>query len=307
MPTSPDRGAAGSSGIASNGDHDPRRRITLAVVTRDRASLLARYLLDGIREVVASGFDVVVVDQSVGEDTARLVLPIAGARYLRSSPGLSVGRNVAVVATRTPLVAFTDDDVSISPGWLDALLGAFCAVPDAGAVCGRGISDRGAVLPGARPGVYRGPTDPFTLGSGFNLAFRTAALAGAGPFDEQLGAGGRFAACEDTDMLYRMMKAGWAVVCSDDITVVHHGWRSPGQQLRLHFGYGLGTGAQAAKHLAAGDVTVLRFALLRAGRKLAAALAALLGVQPRVAAVQLAFVAGMATGFASRLRSARSG
>lgn len=38
----------------------------------------------------------------------------------------------------------------------------------------------------------------------------------AGPFDEQLGAGGRFASSEDTDMFYRVLRCGWVVMCRDE-------------------------------------------------------------------------------------------
>jgi GT2 family glycosyltransferase len=149
-------------------------------------------------------------------------------------------------------------------------------------------------------GVYRFPTNPFGLGSGFNLAFRRAALDEAGAFDEQLGAGATFPAGEDTDMLYRVMRAGWAVVCSDDVTVTHHEWRGAGEELRLHYGYGLGAGAQTARLVAEGDRTAARVALAEARKHLVTLLVATLTLRLRVARLQPPFLAGLVAGYLRR-------
>lgn len=271
---------------------------TLAVVTRDRHHLLSRFLLDGLQEVAASGFAIVLVDQSTGDETARLVREIPGLRYLRSGPGLSVGRNVAVDATTTPLLAFTDDDVRIFPGWLESMVKAFGDRCDVGAVCGRATTSDGQLLPGRSQGVYRWPADPFSIGGGYNMAFRRRALDDAGPFDPDLGAGARFASSEDADMLYRVLRAGWAVACRDDITVVHEDWRSHRAELALQFGYGVGAGAQTAKHVAAGDRDAGRLGLALLGRQGRQILGSLVGGHPRMAAKEALFVGGAAAGFA---------
>jgi GT2 family glycosyltransferase len=273
------------------------------VVTRDRAHLLARFLLDGLREVAEGGFSIVLVDQSTSDETAHLVSGISGLRYLRSGRGLSVGRNVAVQAVTTPLLAFTDDDVRICPGWLERIVEVFHRNPDAGAVCGRARNSRGQLLQGGAEGVYRWPADPFALGSGYNMAFRRRALQEVGPFDADLGAGGRFASSEDTDMFYRVLRAGWSVVCCDDITVVHGDWRSHRTEFALQFRYGVGTGAQTAKHLAGGDRDAGRLGLARVRRQLGQVLASVVQAHPRMAAKEAVFVGGVAAGFVLRLVS----
>jgi len=277
-------------------------RIVLAVVTRDRASLLARFLLPDLVRLGEAGFGVAVVDQSRGEETRQLVAGVPGVTYLTSGPGLSRGRNAAAGATDSELLAFTDDDVSLPPDWLERLVAAFDAEPSAGAVCGRGVTPDGTLLPGRPAGLYRFPTNPFGLGSGFNVAFRRAALAAAGPFDEELGAGARFHAGEDTDMLYRIMRAGWAVSCSDDVTVTHYEWRRAGQELRLHYRYGLGAGAQTARHVSEGDREAGRIAREEARKHVAVLVRAALTLRLRVARVQLPFLAGLAAGYLRRRR-----
>jgi GT2 family glycosyltransferase len=275
-------------------------RSTLAVVTRDRADILQRCLLPTLAAGVA-GHPVLIVDQSNDEQTAQLVDGLPGVTYLRSGPGLSVGRNAAVAATTTELIAFTDDDVSLPAGWLDKIVALFAQHPDAGAVCGRAtVTSTGMLAPGVDAAVVRWPANPFGLGSGFNMAFRRAALADAGTFDEELGAGARYRSAEDSDMLYRVMRSGWSIVCSDEITVVHDDWRGRREELALHFGYGLGAGAQTAGHVRAGDRIAGRLALREAGRHLVTAARAAAMLRLRVLPLQWAFLAGLATGYLRR-------
>jgi GT2 family glycosyltransferase len=271
--------------------------IMLAVVTRDRADKLARYLLPSLGSTLAARHPVLVVDQSADDSTERLLRDVAGIRYLRSEPGISRARNAAVRATEIPLVAFTDDDVTLSDGWLDSIVGLFEANPDAGVVCGRGVRSDGSLLPGTLAGSYRWPKNPFGLGHGFNIAFRRGVFDEVGLFDEELGGGAPYASGEDTDLLYRAMRAGWSVVCSDEITVVHHDWRSSSEELRLHRGYGLGAGAQVARHVAGGDRTMIRVAFVEAGRHLVTAARALATFRLHLFRLQMAFLAGLAQGF----------
>ena len=262
--------------------------------------MLERCLLPGLREAAERGHEVVVVDQSDGGETETLLAGLPGVRYLRSAPGLSRARNTAIAATSADAIAFTDDDVVIPAGWLDAIAGAFAAEPDAGAVCGRAVTPAGELHPGAPAGIYRWPAHPFRLGSGFNLAVRRRALEDAGLFDEELGAGARFTSAEDTDLLYRLLRAGWSVVCRDDITVVHDDWRSSTDELRLHFAYGVGAGAQTAKHASAGDRRATWFAVREAAHHVFMVGRESARRRPRSALLQLPFLAGLATGYVRR-------
>jgi hypothetical protein len=279
-------------------------RIALAVVTRDRPKSFARFALPGLREAAAAGHEAVVVDQSADAETEKLVRQVAKAVYVRSGPGLAHGRNVAVAETSAPIVAFTDDDVAVGPDWLELISTAFEEADRVGAVCGRAVTPDGALLPGSRSGVYEWPVSPFELGSGFNFAFRRKALEEVGPFDEELGAGAPYEAGEDTDMLYRILRAGWRVLCSDEITVVHHDLRPRRDLLRLHYGYGLGAGAQTAKHLAGGDRAALGVAGRHAGRHVLTFARAAVTLRPRLAGLQVAYLSGMAAGL---VRASRRG
>jgi GT2 family glycosyltransferase len=237
--------------------------VALAVVTRDRPDLLARHLIPSLRGV-GEDVDIVIVDQSNGGETRRLVERLGRVRYLRSGPGLSTGRNVAIRETAAEILVFTDDDVAFGPDWLPRMRDAFDA-PDIGAVCGGG-TEGGLPLPVRDNGVQRWPANPFHLGFGYNLAFRSAALRDAGPFDELLGGGARFGSAEDTDMLYRVLRAGWAVRCDGTIAIRHAAWRDPAADAQRFRVYGLGFSVQTVKHVREGDLMAAAIAASELGR-----------------------------------------
>jgi len=270
-------------------------RITLCIATRNRPELVERHLVPCLRRLPA-GSSVIVVDQSTTPRTAEHLDGLDGIVYRRTDEvGLSRARNLAIRLTTAPLLAFTDDDVGFEPSWLDRLVALFDTYPEAGAVCGRAMTPGGQPVLGgeSRSGVFRWPTSPFGLGAGLNMALRREALVAAGPFDEELGAGARFPSAEDTDMLYRVMRAGWSVACSDEVIVTHHDWRTRREELRLHYRYGVGVGAQTAKHVTAGDREAIWMGLrlqLHLPRTI-------LLLRPRYGLRHLLFSAGMAAGF----------
>lgn len=272
---------------------------TVAIVTRGRPEAVARNLGRAFAQLLTAGAEVLVVDQSEDDATRAVVQGLPGIRYERSAAGLSHGRNVAIALSAGPIVAFTDDDVVLPESWLERILQAFAAADAAGALCGRAFDGQGRLLPGAPAGTYERPMSPFGLGSGFNMALRRRALDDAGPFDESLGAGARFRSAEDTDMLYRVMRAGWAVVCSDDITVVHDERRSFREQLFVHTGYGIGAGAQTIKHISDGDRLAGRVAVSELGSHFYWFFRSLVSLKPRIAAFQICFLIGFARGVAN--------
>jgi GT2 family glycosyltransferase len=101
------------------------------VPTRARAGYLdaaLRSIAPQARVVEAA---LLVVDDGGGEAT-RAVADRHGASYVaHDAPrGLNAARNTAIEATESELLAFTDDDVDVDPGWLAALLEAAAASPE---------------------------------------------------------------------------------------------------------------------------------------------------------------------------------
>ena len=115
----------------------PVSTVTVAVCTRDRADQLERCLAALARQRLAT--QVLVVDNAPSDDaTARLLaarFPDV-ERVVEPRPGLDHARNRAVATATTEVVAFTDDDVVVDPGWTWAIARAFDEEPDLGLLTG---------------------------------------------------------------------------------------------------------------------------------------------------------------------------
>lgn len=212
----------------------PTRTVSVVICTSNRSASLSR-CLESLCELRRKPDEVVVVDNAPRtSETRDLVAKHPHVRYVcEPRPGLSRARNAGIRNTTGEVIAFTDDDVVVSPDWLTELLNGFDESPDVMAVTG-------LVLPGElkslaqsvfeqKFGFHRGyiprrfdapRTDVWTIGAGANMAIRRDAFTAAGLFDERLGAGA--AGCsEDTELWYRLLERSFACYYTP-LAVVHH-------------------------------------------------------------------------------------
>lgn len=232
--------------------------VTVAIATRRRPAQLVR-CVDAILAGRVLPAEVIIVDQSEDDATAALVarqdwsrrVPV---RYIRAQPrGLAASRNTAIAHASSSIIAFTDDDCVAEEGWLAAVASAFDGPDHAAVVTGR-ILPLGPDRPGFYAtstrdsgvrAIYRGRSLPWTVGSGGNTAVRREWLARVGGFDERLGAGTAGLAGEDTDLLYRLLRAG-AIVCYEPGALVLHERKESDGHLATRPAYGFGMGAFCA-------------------------------------------------------------
>ena len=107
-------------------DRSPSRASVL-IATYNRAALLAQTLdrLAAVRPQLAD-WDVVVVDNNSTDGTRTVVESRIGGfpvplRYMfERAQGRSHALNTGIAATTAPALVFTDDDVIVGDGWLDA-------------------------------------------------------------------------------------------------------------------------------------------------------------------------------------------
>ncbi|UBQ01418.1 glycosyltransferase family 2 protein [Curtobacterium sp. TXMA1] len=248
-------------------------RTSVVLCTRDRADQLA----DALRSVLAldhPDLEVVVVDNAPSDDATRRLVTAPGTdprvRYvLEPTPGLSRARNAGVRAARGEVVAFTDDDVVVDPGWLRAVASGFARGEDV--VCVSGLVASGELRTPAQrwfdervtwsrnlvPRVFRlaappadRPLFPFSVGdygTGANFAVRRDALLALGGFDEALGVGTVTGGGEDIDLFARVVLSGAALVVEPS-ALVWHRHRADVTALRTQaVGYGTGLGAWLTK------------------------------------------------------------
>jgi glycosyltransferase involved in cell wall biosynthesis len=202
--------------------------------------------------------DELVVVDSASSDAARVadVAVRHGARLVRCAlPGVDRARNAGWREARCSLVAFTDDDVVVDDGWLDAFADCFARHPEASFATGRI-----GVLPGQEGGLGVATKDDpdgyaldartrRTFGHSANLAVRRESLEAVGGFDESLGAGARFMAAPEGDLFDRLLASGRTGRYEPAAAARHDQWRRVREVVRLDFRYGVGSGARMSKLL----------------------------------------------------------
>ena len=246
--------------------------VSLLICTRDRGASLSR-TLDSITHAVAAApgvvVELVIVDNGSRDDTSdRLVAwqrrqDFCVVLLHEAQPGLAQARNTALARARGRIVAMTDDDCVLRPDYFATLLTAFADAATPAIIGGRILPGDPADLPVTikledhpMEAVRDGFPGGFVMGA--NLAFTRDVIGLTGPFDTRFGAGARFVAAEDTDLLFRALGHGVRVAYDPRFVVEHHhGRRHPNQVVALLAGYGFGDGALYAKHILS-DRRILR-------------------------------------------------
>jgi GT2 family glycosyltransferase len=249
----------------------PLPHITVAICTRHRPDQLRSVLRDALVLDYPS-YSILVVDNGPDDDRTRWVAAAAGSRVrvaVAPVPGLSRARNIALAEADSDLVAFTDDDVVLDPGWLHGIADGFARA--AGVACVTGLVPSIELDTPAqcyfdarvnwassceqdvfdarqkRPGE---PLFPFRVGrygTGANFAVNKQVVAKLGGFDEAMGAGSRTGGGEDIDMFVRLLLAGHRLAYEPS-AVVWHRHRSEEAELVRQIGdYGCGLGAWLTK------------------------------------------------------------
>ncbi len=220
--------------------------ISVVVATRDRPNQLAA-CLRSLAALHMRPLEVIVVDNAPAEDgkpsaaTRRVVEGFAGVRCIAEARrGSSAARNAGVAASRGQIIAFADDDETVHPAWLSRLAACF-SDPAIGLATGlvlpaeleteaqmlfeqRYSFCRGFVARTFDRGFYRATrrrgVPVWEIGGSGNMAIRREVFEGLAGFDERLGAG-RAGGCEELELFYRTLAAGWS--CRyEPRAVTHH-------------------------------------------------------------------------------------
>lgn len=223
------RGAGSSGGLTC----------TAAIATRDRPEALAA-CLRSVRAQRYPDLEILVVDSAPRLGNARDIAEEYGARYLLvQRPGLSRARNEGARAATGDIVVFLDDDVTLAPGCIAALLDEFVD-PQVMAAGGRILMNSGdqearasfETFGGFDPGPQRRVVDQDTpgwfeltnfggLGSGAMLAIRRSAFDWWAGFDERLGRGAPLDSSEELLAYFSLVAGGARVVYTPRAVVTH--------------------------------------------------------------------------------------
>ena len=229
-----------------------RPPVTVVVPCRDRAERL-QHCLAALTRHLSEDDELVVVDSASRDGSVQSTARAAGARVVHCNlPGVSRARNAGWRAATHTLVAFTDDDMEVTAGWLDALA-APLSDPQVGFATGLTAPPPDARYTGEPATVTRvqppsliSPGTPGVYGGSNNVALSRAALEAVHGFDERLGPGRWLSAGEDLELFDRVLEAGYSGCYVSTAVAYHAQWRTRSQRWRLQWSYGKGMGARLA-------------------------------------------------------------
>jgi GT2 family glycosyltransferase len=179
-------------------------------------------------------FEMIVVDNSGKQLARRGEAGRCGIRILenRANTGFGAAINKGLEASRAPFLATLNDDTVAHPGWIEALLRAAEARPDAGMcasqirLTGEGRLDSAGMLmcpdgSSKQRGHLQAPEkfaspEEVLLPSACAALYRRKMLEETGGFDEDF-----FLYSEDTDLGLRARWAGWKCLYVPEAVVEH--------------------------------------------------------------------------------------
>lgn len=240
--------------------------IGVVVATRNRPGELGVCLRSLLEQTWRPAVIVVVDDAPGGDLTPAVVTQLAtdGPLLYVEGPGcgLAAAHNHGLGFVRTPVVAFTDDDVVADMHWLESIAEMFAADRAVGCVTGmiRPLelsTDAQAILE-AYANFNKGsvrrvfdldehrPDDPLypfaagRFGSGANMAFRRDVMSAMGGFDPALGAGTRARGGDDLAAFFEVIQRGYRLVYEPGAVVYHRHTDDMLSLQRQVYGYGVG-------------------------------------------------------------------
>ena len=233
--------------------------VSALVCTRNRGDSLT----PTVRTILACKEieELVVMDQSIGDETADAMQPFLSdprLRYIRTeTQGKGRALNAGLNACRAAIVLVTDDDCEVPPEWAGKFAAVFAENPRvAMAFCNT------KAAPGEWSGGYI-PTFERTgdllltkirdrckinpIGAG--MAVRRAPILEIGGFDEYMGPGAPIASHDEDDLALRCLLRGYHLFETDRTFVYHFGFRTVDESKALTFRNYHGTGGGMAKLL----------------------------------------------------------
>lgn len=192
-------------------------------------------------------FEVVIVDdgsrtpleRTVGTFSRRMAVKLIS----QSNSGPGNARNRGAIEAKGDFLAFTDDDCTPTPGWLDALADAFRDSPDCG-IGGKTInlltnnlySETSQLLLDYLYEYYNQDLQTSRFFASNNLAFSREAFRTSGGFNPKF----KFPAAEDRELCDRWVAQDRRLHYAPDALVFHSHPLNCRTLWRQHFNYGKG-------------------------------------------------------------------
>lgn len=234
--------------------------ISVVIPTRNRGNSVVM-TLESVFQNTHPNFEVILVDQSNNQDTAEAIkdyLVKENFQYIQTdTQGASRARNIGLARARGSIVAFTDDDCTVPIDWLDEISRIFWGRPSVNILFCNVLPALHDISSGTIPHHrYTESKDINSLaayigkiGMAAGMAVRSEPICQMGGFDENLGPGSLFKCGEDYDLALRALIRQMVIYETDQISVIHFGFRTFDEFRELTKRDWYGIGATQAKIL----------------------------------------------------------
>ena len=129
-----------------NRPEDTTTSVTVLIATRGRPESLI-HSLRSVLECEYPAFEVLVIDQSPPEQRGWIPTDPRLRRIASSTIGKSRALNEGLAMLTSEFVAFTDDDCTVPPGWLQRAVDVLAQEPDAAIVAGASVAPSSGTSP----------------------------------------------------------------------------------------------------------------------------------------------------------------
>lgn len=205
-------------------------RVTVVVPTRNEAHNISRFLRS-----LPAGFRLIVVDSST-DDTARIVTAERphNTTLVLAEANIPEARQIGADLASTPWILFTDADVELAPNYVE-VLSRVRTSSDVGGVIGTKATAGGheRYHYWFRQGQRAAAAVGIPAATGSNMLVRTEVVRRLGGFDPALTVN------EDTELMFRVRRAGYRVPFVPELEVRCHDHRRLDRGLARKWGHSL--------------------------------------------------------------------
>jgi GT2 family glycosyltransferase len=219
---------------------EPRRRVGMAsiVMLSWNAPKYTQIALQSIQQHTRGEYEIIIVDNGSGPETVNWLRTLSDPRirvlYNATNRGFAGGNNQGMAAAQGEYIVLLNNDVVVTEGWLDGLLGAFDRIPGLGISAPRSNKIAGDQI--VADATYRDIEEMHAYAKtrrgrfldegyltdraiGFCLCIDRRVIDEVGGIDERFGVGN----FEDDDFCLRVRAAGYQIFVCDDVFIHHFG------------------------------------------------------------------------------------
>lgn len=207
-------------------------KVSVIVCTRNRPESIEP-CISSILNNTYRDLELLIIDQSNDGKTEEVVKKHMDIdkriEYIHlNTEGKSKAVNLGIKRSSGDIVTMTDDDCVVKNDWIENIVEAFQKNPDVAVVCGSVLDDTALVGKKRARRLIKDRelsgrlSKLFFIADGANISVKKSIFKITKGFDIFLGPGTPLLSSEDQDFAYRVLKAGFRILCVKKIIVTHY-------------------------------------------------------------------------------------